>query len=219
MLGYFIGLLFSHEDFNKLLLALVLGTAVGIEREFNEKPAGLKTNVLICLGSATFTILSFKVSGPGVDPARIAAQILSGIGFLGAGAIMRDGDRVTGLTTAAIIWIVAAIGMAIGMGHYNVAAMATAGTLVVQLGLGQMDIAMDRLRQRHTFKIVSKPEDRMIEAIGKIFKAHNVRVLDCKVMKKNNLFYSEWWTAGSMKRDELVAHDLLQSDKVIEVTY
>src|SRR5262249_24521642 len=162
-----------------IALSLVFGAVVGFERELNEKPAGLKTNVLICLGSTTFTILSFKMAAvPGVDPTRIAAQILTGVGFLGAGAIMRDGDHVIGLTTAAVIWVVAAIGVGVGMGYYTVAAIATAGTLAVQVGLGKMDVLMDRLRQRNNFRVVSKPEDRAIEVILKIFKAHQVRILD-----------------------------------------
>lgn len=207
------------EDWAKLILSLILGAAVGIEREFNEKPAGLKTNVLICLGSAMFTILSFRVAGPGVDPARISAQILSGIGFLGAGAIMRDGDHVTGLTTAAVIWVVSAIGMGVGMGYYTLAALATIATLLVQVGLGQMDVVMDRLRQRHNFNVVSLPDERAIEAIGRIFKAHGVRVMDQKVMKKNNLYHSEWWTSGPSVKQDRVAQALLQSDQVIEVTF
>ena len=209
-----------NGDMTKLGLSLLLGTAVGIERELNEKPAGLKTNVLICLGSTLFTLMSnYAQTSNSLRDFHIAAQIVSGIGFLGAGAIMREGERVTGLTTAAVIWVVAAIGMTIGMGYYTVAATATLGTLVVQLGLGQMDILMDHLRQRHTFKVVSLPEDRAIEAIGKIFKVHNVRVMDHKVMKKNNLYHSEWWTGGPAAAQERVARALLQSDQVIEVLF
>src|SRR5262245_3194893 len=95
----------------KVLLSLLLGALIGAEREFLRKPAGLRTNALICLGSTLFTILSIAIDQTRGDPARIAAQIIPGVGFLGAGAIIRDQGRIVGLTTAAGIWVVAAIGI------------------------------------------------------------------------------------------------------------
>lgn len=209
-----------NEDLTKLGLSLLLGAAVGIEREFNEKPAGLKTNVLICLGSTLFTLMSnYAQQSDTLRDFHIAAQIVTGIGFLGAGAIMREGDRVTGLTTAAVIWVVAAIGMVVAMGHYTLAAAGTAATLGIQIGLGQMDYVVDNYRQKHTFKIVSRPDDQTIQAIGEIFKAHKVRIVESKVMRKNDLYHSEWRTAASSTRQNLAAHDLLHSGQVIEVVY
>jgi putative Mg2+ transporter-C (MgtC) family protein len=105
----------------RLMLAAVLGGAIGWEREHSRKPAGLRTNVLICLGSALITdvsILAASMSSVPSDPGRIAAQIVTGVGFLGAGTIMQGGGAVTGLTTAATLWVVAAIGMAIGFGAH-----------------------------------------------------------------------------------------------------
>ena len=110
----------------KLLLATLLGGAIGFEREVAGKPAGLRTNILICVGAALFTHLSISIAQIGFDPAghpygdttRIAAQIVSGIGFLGAGAILHAHGAVVGLTTAATIWVVAAVGAAIGSGAY-----------------------------------------------------------------------------------------------------
>src|SRR4051812_13048584 len=100
-----------HDEVFKLLLSVFLGGAIGLEREISDKAAGLRTNILICLGACLFMMISRGFTGiPVSDPTRIAAQIVSGIGFLGAGAIMREGDRVTGLTTSATIWVVAAIG-------------------------------------------------------------------------------------------------------------
>ena len=116
----------------RLLLATALGASIGYQRERAGKPAGLRTHILICAGAALFTIASLYGFGAAADPARVAAGIVAGIGFLGAGAIMRTGEGiVAGLTTAATIWAVAAIGLAAGAGLYLVSAVTTAVILVV----------------------------------------------------------------------------------------
>jgi putative Mg2+ transporter-C (MgtC) family protein len=115
----------------RLLAAAVLGGAIGFERELRERGAGLRTHTVVCVGSALFTLVSaYGFEGSRTDPTRIAAQIVSGIGFLGAGAIIRQGLSVRGLTTAATLWLVAAIGMAAGAGWYSAAAIATGGALL-----------------------------------------------------------------------------------------
>ncbi len=123
----------------RLALAAVLGGVLGLERELREREAGLRTHLLVSVGSALFTIVSaygfreFLVSGDAViraDPTRIAAQIVTGIGFLGAGAIIRQGLSIRGLTTAATLWVVAAIGLAAGAGYYSAAVITTAVALV-----------------------------------------------------------------------------------------
>jgi len=110
----------------RLLMATVLGAIIGYQRERAAKPAGLRTHVLICVGAALFTIASLYGFGDVADPARIAAGIVAGIGFIGAGAIIRrDEGLVAGLTTAATIWAVAAVGLAVGAGLYLVSAVTT----------------------------------------------------------------------------------------------
>ena len=113
-----------------ILVAALCGFIIGVERERFQKPAGLRTTVLVCVGSALFTLLSFKAF-PGADPARVAAQIVSGIGFLGAGTIIRSGMNIKGLTTAATLWVSAAIGMAAGGYQYTLALAAAILTLLV----------------------------------------------------------------------------------------
>lgn len=124
-----------------MLLAGLLGALIGAEREFRQKAAGLRTNTLIALGSALFTILSVELSRdvPGADPGRVAAQVVTGIGFLGAGAILRTGSDIRGLTTAATIWVNAAIGVAAGTGQYGLAAAATLVALLVLIALYPVD--------------------------------------------------------------------------------
>lgn len=115
----------------QILLAAVLGLVIGVEREKLHKPAGLRTYSLIAMGSALFTIISLQLTGENVDPTRIAAQIVTGIGFLGAGLIFTQGDRVVGLTSAAGIWVTAAIGMSVGFSLYELAVAATFLTVTI----------------------------------------------------------------------------------------
>ena len=119
----------------RLLLAAVLGGVIGFQRERANKPAGLRTHILICMGSALFTVVSVLGFTGNVDPSRIAAGVVTGIGFIGAGVIFRGmrGDKVMGITTAASIWITAAIGIAAGAGLYIIAAAAALVTVLVLL--------------------------------------------------------------------------------------
>jgi putative Mg2+ transporter-C (MgtC) family protein len=128
----------------RLLLATGLGAAVGLEREYRQKPAGLRTNILIALGSALFTILSISMGRESGTADRIAAQIVTGIGFLGGGAILRSGDTIHGMTTAATIWVNAAIGVAAGAGQYLLATVTATLTLVVLAVLPPIEAYFER---------------------------------------------------------------------------
>ena len=142
----------------RLVVAAVLGAVIGLEREIHEHPAGMRTHLLVSLGSAGFTILSIEgfPAAPGTDPmtaadpARIAAQIVSGIGFLGAGAILKEGATIRGLTTAANLWAVAAVGMAAGAGSWVVAVVASA---LILLSLWPLRLA--------TLRFVGRDEHRV----------------------------------------------------------
>ena len=135
------------EAVRRMCLSAVLGAMLGVEREWNQKSAGLRTNMLITMGSTLFTLMSIDLSASsGGDATRIAAQIVTGIGFLGAGAIMRTGGSVHGLTTAAMIWVNAAVGVAVGGGEYHLALIATGTTLIVLLTLNPVERIIDRMR-------------------------------------------------------------------------
>lgn len=136
----------DFELIQRLLLSVALGAVLGIEREWRQKYAGLRTNILIALGSTLFTVMSIDLAASaGGDPTRVAAQIVTGIGFLGAGAIMRTGAGVKGLTTAAMIWVNAAIGVAVGGGEYHLAVIATGVALVVLILLNPVERWIDRV--------------------------------------------------------------------------
>ena len=150
------------ESLLRLALAAALGGLIGVERELREREAGLRTHLLVALGSALFTIVGaygfhdFLASGQSVvraDPTRIAAQIVTGIGFLGAGAIIRQGFSVRGLTTAATLWVVAAVGIAAGAGYYSAAVIATA---LVIFSLWPLRILAFRAMERF------RPEERRV---------------------------------------------------------
>ncbi|MBN1456231.1 MAG: MgtC/SapB family protein [Sedimentisphaerales bacterium] len=124
------------QEIIALAMAVVLGAMIGLEREINGKPAGLRTNILICLGAAAFTVISKHLGTElGAGPGRMAAGIVAGVGFLGAGALIHEGSGIHGLTTAASIWLVASIGVACGAGLYLIAVVVTAMALFVLLCL------------------------------------------------------------------------------------
>ena len=132
------------DDLISIILATLLGAGIGLERELNGKAAGLRTNLLICLGAAVFTIISREMAtGPEGSVTRIAAQIVTGVGFLGAGAIIQD-RRVHGLTTAATIWLVASIGMACGGRFYVLAIVASLIAVLALIGLGKLSRPLER---------------------------------------------------------------------------
>lgn len=134
---------FQFELALRIVVAAVLGAAIGMERERRSHPAGMRTHLLVSVGAAAFTVLSIEAfTAPGADPGRIAAQIVTGIGFLGAGAILKDRGSIKGLTTAASLWVVAAIGMASGAGAFGVA---VATTVIVIVSLWPMQVIERRL--------------------------------------------------------------------------
>src|SRR5438309_6110587 len=134
----------------KLVIAVVLGGAIGLEREIAGKPAGLRTNILICVGAALITDVSIRITTIPErlgDPSRLAAGIVSGIGFIGAGTIMQARGTVTGLTSAATIWVVAAIGITVGAGYYYEAVGAGALVTIVLTALGSLEHKLRRARR------------------------------------------------------------------------
>ncbi|GAC1345555.1 MAG: hypothetical protein NVSMB29_19830 [Candidatus Dormibacteria bacterium] len=143
------------ELMGRIALAALLGAVIGLERELSEKPAGLRTHALVALGAAAFTVAGYAALDlPDAttfhpDVARIAAQVVTGIGFLGAGIIIFHGDRLRGLTTAAELWVVAALGVLCGLGFMTVATVTTGIVLVVVVGGRPLEKVLDRIRIRH----------------------------------------------------------------------
>lgn len=181
MIGY-------PEIIMRILVALILGGVIGLERQYHDKPAGFATNTLICVGSAVFAMLSIlSAYYLGGDPARIAAQIVAGVGFLGAGSILRDGNKISGLTTAAGIWLVAAVGMAVGYGHYFVGSIATASVLILQLFVRKLMNAFDYVQLYDSLIIKCTPKWEVVEKIKSIFKNNKAEIIKEEIYKENGL--------------------------------
>ncbi|MGH7504093.1 MAG: MgtC/SapB family protein [Longimicrobiales bacterium] len=211
----------------RLALAAALGGAIGVDRERSGKPAGFRTNMLICVGAALLTELSLRVAassrgadgGIQADPARIAAQIVSGIGFLGAGTILQSRGSVIGLTTAATLWVVAAIGMAVGAGQYT---MAVAGTVLVI-------IALILLPPLERWMAPDPPGDRTIEvmlgedaaAIGQIQELLNdcgLAVESFDVQRRENALAVRYYTHGTEREVGATLRVLLEHGSVQRVS-
>lgn len=166
----------------KLAVALAIGTAIGAEREYKNKSAGLRTMVLICLGSALFTIIS-NTLGAEVERGRIASNIVTGIGFLGAGAIMREGLTVSGLTTASCIWVTAALGMAVGTGEYYLAVSGAFVVLIVLTLFGSLQPLIERFRKAIDLHITITGDD--YSALEKEMKHFNLKFDKVRTAKKD----------------------------------
>lgn len=131
----------------RILVTLLCGGVIGLERQLRGKPAGIRTSILICLGTQTFISLSASLSGPTYDPSRVLGQVVTGIGFIGAGVIMGKEGIVKGVTSAAIIWMLAGIGAVIGLGFYLTAISLTAVTIGVLLGVEFLEATFNKLRR------------------------------------------------------------------------
>ncbi|MEX2180060.1 MAG: MgtC/SapB family protein [Gemmatimonadaceae bacterium] len=202
-------------------MAIVLGGAVGLEREIAGKPAGLRTNILICVGAALLTDISVEiVKGEGGtrlgDPARLAAQIVSGIGFIGAGTIMQARGTVTGLTSAATIWVVAAIGIAIGAGKYIEAAGAGILVTVVLAGLGSLEHKLRRARRVLACTIRTRPGFAPAE-LEAVLASSGIRIIGQRMFDHEEDRVFELKLAGPARQFDIVTEKLLTHDDIFGV--
>jgi putative Mg2+ transporter-C (MgtC) family protein len=152
----------------RLLLAALLGGIIGLERQLRHRPAGLRTNLFICFGAAMFTVLSKQLAGVESDSARIAAQIIPGIGFIGAGSILHAKAGVTGLTTAATLFVVAGVGMAAGGGMYWIAVLATVIILASLVVLGRVEAVFSLKMFASSYQVTGRRVDEMLQEVNRI---------------------------------------------------
>ncbi|MGB9776362.1 MAG: MgtC/SapB family protein [Anaerolineae bacterium] len=206
------------EEVLKLVLAMLIGGVIGAEREFRDKSAGFRTILLITVGSTLFTIFSLGI-GVETNPTRIAANIVTGIGFLGAGAILREGHRVTGLTTAATIWLAAALGMGIGAGKFALVGIATLLTLMVLWVFPTFENWLDRTRETVTYEIALPVQSPRRKTLLETFKSHSVRVYHYREIKSGDTLAITLRTTGRMESHRKLVEALLQDPEIIEVRY
>lgn len=191
-------MLINPADIIKILLAVLLGGSIGIEREVRRKGAGLRTITLICIGSTLFTILSNRIDGTG----RIAANIVTGIGFLGAGVILHENNRIKGLTTAADVWVSAAIGMAIGSGNYLMSIIATVIILVVMILFARFELQVDRFWEVRVYEITLPFDSKKEEQLEGEIRRCGLRLGVESRMKVNGMLLCTWNVTGSTKNHE-----------------
>jgi putative Mg2+ transporter-C (MgtC) family protein len=170
----------------QLVLAVFLGGAIGVERELKGKPAGLRTNVLICVGATLYTVLSAHMAGHGQgDTTRIAGQIITGVGFIGAGTILHTRGAVTGLTSAATIWVVAAIGMALGSGAYVEALGTSALVMVVLTGLAPIEALVAQRSSVTHLVLHARPSPETLDAIVTLVKRTGLELERSEARQEN----------------------------------
>ncbi|WP_313757557.1 MgtC/SapB family protein [Tissierella sp.] len=168
------------EIIKRLALSAIVGGLIGTEREINNRPAGLRTHILVTLGSTLVMLVSID-GFQSADPARLAAQVVSGIGFLGAGTIMRTGNNISGLTTAASLWVCAGIGLAMGSGYYLGAIVTTAIVLATLMSLGPFE-KMILTKKYKAVEIVATNRPGIIGQIGVLFGKYYISIKDIKIL-------------------------------------
>ena len=205
------------DDVVMLLLALIVGGLIGAEREFRDKAAGFRTIIFICVSATLFTFFSIKLGGN--DPVRIAANIVSGVGFLGAGAILRGEGRVVGLTTASTIWLVAALGMGIGGGHYLFAGVATVVVLVVLWVFPQVERWIGRAGEMRTYYITCSIERGKPAQLDEMFRRCGLRVRSRKRHKRGDEVVCLWEAFGKSRNHDRLVEMLLDEADVREFRF
>ena len=178
----------EYEHIIQILASLLAGAILGLEREYHSKPAGFRTIILISVSSCLFSILSTTM--PSGD--RIASNIVTGIGFIGAGVVFKEGANVRGITSAAIIWMAAAIGMCIGFGHYVLGAFVVVLVLLVMIALFKFERIFDNLYQVKVYDIHFISADYSIEALEKEMKGLMIRFERKKIGKQNDVVNVEY---------------------------
>lgn len=212
-------------DIQKVLIAAVLGAVVGLEREWSGKPAGLRTLVLVSAGAALFTVISFNLAmldtiNEESDVTRIASNIVTGIGFIGAGIIFRGKGGVQGLTTAATVWICAAIGMTVGVGNYILACASTAIVWLVLVGLQHLEYSLTRITETYTYKVSFHPDEHKtnIEYMN-YFDGKEYKLRETKYHKKDGAVTVYWTVSASRKNHKTAIHRLISDNAIEEVEY
>ena len=195
----------NNELILKLVLAILIGGAIGIERELRSKSAGFRTVMLICLGATLFTIFSMQI-GAHTSPDRIASNIVTGIGFLGAGVIFRSDSRVNGITTAASIWLSAALGVGIGCGAYWLSVIGCILVVTILFLFSYLDRLLDRLNQVRDYRISFPYADQQQHKYESLMAKHGLIIKSRAYNKKGNIITGAWAVKGT----ETQHHDFIE---------
>ncbi len=204
---------FFTEEVIKLLASLLVGAIIGAEREYRSKAAGFRTVILITMGSCLFTLLSMRM-GAINDEARIAANIVTGIGFLGAGAIYRDKISIRGLTTATTIWVAAALGMAIGCGEFKLAFMVTGVVMVILLSFSRFQEVIEKVHQEKNYKITFEPNISLVSDIEELFDRYKLSYKRVKQIRYKDDIIIIFAAEGKERNHKLFTKELYKEKKI-----
>lgn len=203
-----------EEELVSMLLAILVGGLIGAEREYRSKSAGLRTMILVCLGSCLFTILS-RILEAGTGEARIISNIVVGIGFLGAGVIFKENNKINGITTASTVWVVAALGMALGGGFYKGALLAAGAVLMILGLLMVLERQIEKINQFRDYRLVFSASDKEIQQIESIFKKFHLKpFLRNKKMEAGKVSCT-WKVQGRQNRHEEIFEHFLKNDHIL----
>jgi putative Mg2+ transporter-C (MgtC) family protein len=200
----------------RLLLAALLGGIIGLEREFKHRPAGLRTNMFICFGAAMFTLLSLQLSG-GSDATRIASQIIPGIGFIGAGSILHARGLVSGLTTAATLFVVASVGMAVGGGLYVTAIFATLVVLLVLFALGRFEDIFNLKVFSFAYEVTAKTSEEVIIGVNSLLEADHRMMDNVRIAQTPKHFRVQFTVDGTFRESARLLAQLRECQMVESV--
>jgi putative Mg2+ transporter-C (MgtC) family protein len=184
----------------QLLLSFAIGTTIGLEREYRSKAAGLRTMIMICFGSTIFTQISLSIGDS--SPDRIASNIITGIGFLGAGVIFKDGLSINGITTATTIWIAAALGMAVGAAEYFIALIGSVVVIIVLTFFENIQRVIVRMHQARSYKITFEEDETFISTLEKEINKRGLRFHKARDIKNQHDFSVLYEVFGSEKKLE-----------------
>jgi putative Mg2+ transporter-C (MgtC) family protein len=201
----------------RFLLVILVGGLIGAEREYRSKSAGFRTMILICLGSFLFTTFSIHISGGTND--RIASNIVTGIGFLGAGVIFKSDNRINGLTTAATIWATAALGMGIADGQYKTVLVATAIVLASLFLFTKLESWLDHINKTHNYKIMSVYKPELLEEYENLFRKHKLHFKRIKQTKSGDYISGSWTVNGLEKNHNSFIETILHDASVKEFEF
>ena len=200
-----------------LLIALGIGAVIGAEREYRSKSAGLRTMIMVSLASCLFTMLSLRI---GVEnPDRLAANILTGLGFLGAGVIFKDDNRISGITTATTIWMVAALGMAVGAGYFFLSLLGTVLVLIVLIFLVYVQDKIDELHQARNYRILCIYQQETLDKYEKIFAKNQLKIIRGVQNKTEQYIVGRWVLIGSAQNHKNLTQALLDDIEIKELSF
>jgi len=207
-------MIIHQEDIIRLALALVLGGLIGAEREYRSKAAGFRTTIMICVGATLFTMISSRI---GDD--RIAANIVNGIGFLGAGLIYKEENRVKGLTSAATVWAVSALGMSIGGGYYDIALVGFVLIMGSLLFLAKLSYSITRLNQTREYKVVTTYKNKTLNQYERVFIECGLSPRRGPQQRIGNEIIGRWKVSGPEQAHEKCIKRLLNDSDVKEFVF